>query len=256
MVGDGEGARKDGAGFAVLSLAVAEEEGIRCAVCVPEDAALAHKAVGEGGVVLHLGAAFDDEVIGNYSMADDDGSAHVAGDGAVAETAGAGDARSVSYLHSFDEPGVADGDVVADNAPLRFLGLRICVNHLVEACNGLRMMAVHCDEICCLGAQAVVNLDFAATGLIHDAHLYTVAEAAGTVCVNEVCILDVAVLADVVVCDVVADVLYKGIVADRDVMEGDIPEAGMLLEAAGQRECRLEPAEFHLSGKADVPDIF
>ena len=49
MVGDGVGPREDGAGFSVLSLTVAEEEGIAGGIAVPEAAGLANETTGEAG---------------------------------------------------------------------------------------------------------------------------------------------------------------------------------------------------------------
>lgn len=85
MVGDGEGACEDGAGFAVFFLAVAEEEAVGGGVGVAHGAALAYVDAGEHGAVGDARAVLYDEVVEHDSAADVDGARLAAHEGAVAE---------------------------------------------------------------------------------------------------------------------------------------------------------------------------
>jgi hypothetical protein len=62
-------------------------------------------------------------------------------------------------------------------------------------------------------------------------------------------------VADTVIGDIVRDVLYQGIVPHRDIMQGGVSDAGVLLEPARKGKIRLETAKAHPSGETDVSDI-
>ena len=255
-MGDGERSGENCTGLAVFPLAVGEEEGVRGGVAVAKGAALAHEAALQGGVVVDGGAGGDDEIIGNNSVADDYRGGLVGTDGAVAETGSAADLGPVAYVHSVDILGVTDTDVVADAASFGLFGFCVVIDHPVEGGDRVRMVAVHGQDVGCLGGEAVEDLDFAAAGFVEDGYLYAVSEAAGAVCENEVDVFDVTIGPYVIVGDVVRYVLHQGIVPYGDVVEGDFAEAGVLPEAAGEGEIGLEPAEFDFSGEADVADVF
>jgi len=256
VVGDGERAGENGAGLAVFPLAVGEEEAVRCGVAVPQGAALSHEAALQGGVVVDGGAGADNEIVRDDAMAYLDGGGLVGADGAVAEAGGAAYLGPVANVYSVDILGITDADVVADAASGGFLRCGIIVNHPVKGGDGVRVVAVHGKDVCRLGGEAVEDLDFAAAGFVEDAYLYAVSEAAGAVREDQVNVLDVTVGPYVVIGDVVRDVLHQGIVPYGDVVEGYFAKAGVLLEAAREGEIRLEAAEFHFSGEADVADVF
>ncbi len=65
MVGNSKGPREDGAGLTVLSLAVAEEQGIGGAIAMAKMAGLPHETAFQGGVIGHMGSAADYEIVGN-----------------------------------------------------------------------------------------------------------------------------------------------------------------------------------------------
>ena len=113
MMGNRKRPGEDGAGLAVLTLAVGEKQRISGAVAVPEVAALADEAFPDGSIVFDRRAAADDEVIGNHSMTDAYRSKFVAGDGSVAEAARTAHYGTVSDGYTVDIPCVANSDVGA-----------------------------------------------------------------------------------------------------------------------------------------------
>ena len=116
-------------------------------------------------------------------------------------------------------------------------------------------MPVHGQHIGGLGAEPVEDFHLPAARLVQHGDFHSVAEPAGTVRQDDVHVLDIAVVADIVIGDVVRDVLYQGIVPHRDIMQGGVSDAGVLLEPARKGKIRLETAKAHPSGETDVSDI-
>ena len=255
VVGNGERAGKDCAGLAVFPVAVGEEERIRCAVAVPQMAALPHEATRDGGVVLHGGAAADDEIIGNDSMADANRSDRVTHHAAVAKPVHTADNGSISDPHPVDIPGVADTHITADASALRTALFRILVDERVQPLRQPVPMPVHCQHISHLSAQTVENLHFATAGFVEHRHLHAVSETAHSVVEHKVHILYIGIVADVVVGDVVGHVFDERIVAHRNVMQRGVAHARMLLQASGEGELLLEPAKGNLAGEMYIINI-
>ena len=86
-------------------------------------------------------------------------------------------------------------------------------------------MPVHCQDVGYLGAEAVVDLDFAASGFAEDGHFHAVSEGAGAVVQEKVHILYIGVGADIIVGNVIGDVLNEGVVPHGNIVEGALPEA-------------------------------
>ena len=256
VVSDGKRPGKDGAGFSVLPLAVAEKQRIGCAVAVSKYAALAHEAAGHGNIVVHAGAAADNEVIGNNSVADSHRRAGVAVDASVAKAAAPADCGAVPYAHAVNHLGVTDFYIIADGPTPALYRFGILLNHPVQGRNHLRLMAVHSQDIGGLGAQAIVDGDLAASGLVKDRDHGAVTKSAIPIRVQKVHVLNIAVVANVVVGNIVRYILYQGIVPHSHVVKGDIPQARVFVQPARQGERRLEFPETHVSGKAYVLYIF
>ena len=88
MMCDRERACKDGAGFSVLALAVAEEERVACGIPVGEAAGLSHEAAGECRRIGHRTAGGDDEIFAYDAPAYGYGGVGGAVDGSVGKERG------------------------------------------------------------------------------------------------------------------------------------------------------------------------
>ena len=194
-----------------------------------------------------MGAAADDEIVGNDAVTNPHRSAGVAVEAAVAQAAGSADGGAIPNAHAVNHLCVADFDVVADGSALALDRLHIIVNHLVQGRYQLWLVAVHCQDVGGLGAQAVIDLDLSAAGFVEHGHLGAVAKGADAVRIKQVHVLYIAVVADVIVGDVVADVLHQGVVPNGDVVKRCVPEAGVLAQASRKGKDRLEFTEAHLS---------
>ena len=250
-----EGPREDRAGLAVLALAVGEEQGVGRAVAVAEMAGLADETARERGVVRQVGAAFDDEVVGDDPVADPHRSGLVAVHAAVAEPVHAAEDGVVADLHPVQVTGVADDDMIPDASHGRFLRFRIGEDHVVQGLHQFRTVAVHRHHIGDLRGEPVIDEHLAAAGLVEDGDRDAVSEPAGAFRQDQVHVLQDGVVADLVVGDIVGDILDEAVVPDRHVVERRIGEAGVLLQPAGELELPLEAAETHGAGKAHPLDM-
>jgi hypothetical protein len=222
---------------------------------MPQMAALAHEATLQGGVVCDGGAAANDEIVCNDTVAHGNGGHHIAVDAAVAKAAYAKNIGPVPDADPADVAGVADGNMVADIAGFGSAAGGILVYETVEPGDNIRMMAVHGQNVCGLGAEAVVYLDLPAARFVEHRNLYSVAEAAGPVREDDVYVLDIGVVADFVIGDIVRDVFHKGIIPHRYVVQSGVPDAGMFLETARKGDIGPEATEPDTPGEPDVPDI-
>ena len=121
MVSNGERPGKDGTGFSVLSLTIAEKQGIRSTVTMAKMAGLSHEATFNGGIIGHMRAAAYYEIIGNDTMCNGYRGKLVGMHRSVTETAGTADYGIVPYFHTVDMAGIADGNKVSYAASLRNL---------------------------------------------------------------------------------------------------------------------------------------
>ena len=219
-------------------------------------AALAHEATFQGGVVVNGGAGSYDEVVCNDTVTYDYRSGLIGDDGPVLETGSTAYLSKISDVYSIDVARVAYTDVVADAPARAFLGSSILLNEFVQGGDGVRMMAVHCEDVCRLCTEAVIYLYFATTCFIEHGHFHAITEAARTVSKDEVRVLYVTIRSNVVVCDIIRYVLNEGIISNCDVVEGNFAEAAVLLEATREGKVGLELTKAYGSGEAYVADIF
>ena len=255
VVGHRERAGKNGAGLTVLSLAIAEEEGIGGAVGMAQGAALPHKAARKGGIVFYLGAAADDEIVRNDAIADGNRRHHIAVDAAVFQAAGTADPGAVANAYPIDNAGVTHRHMIADGTPLGAVLPGIGLNLRVHPGNQAGTMPVHGQYIGNLRTQAVENLHLTAAGFIEHGHLYPIAKAAIAVHENQVHVFDISIVANVVVGNIVSHIFHQRIIADGDIVQRSVPDTGVLVQAAGKSKLRFEFAKAHRSGKTHVANV-
>ena len=77
VVCHGERTCKDGASLAILSLAVTEEQRIRCRVVVTNRARLTYKATREHSTLIYTRAARDDKIVAHHAVTDMHGSLQI-----------------------------------------------------------------------------------------------------------------------------------------------------------------------------------
>lgn len=116
-------------------------------------------------------------------------------------------------------------------------------------------MAVEGFEVCLVGRETVVDGDFASAGLVEYGDLYAIAEAGGSVADDNIDVLDEAVVLNVVVGDVVLDVLDAAVIADGDIVQRGMEDAGVLMDAAGHFETLLETSQMDFAGEACGTDV-
>ena len=255
VVGHRERTGKNGAGLTVLSLAIAEEEGIGGAVGMAQGATLPHKTARKGGIVFYLGAAADDKIVRNHAIADGYRRHHIAVDAAVFQAAGTTDPGAVANAYPIDNAGVTHRHMIADGPPLGAVLPGIGLNLLVHPGNQAGTMPVHGQHIGNLRAHAVKDFHLTSARFIEHGHLYPIAKAAIAVHENQVYILDIGIVANVVVGNIVGHIFHQRIIADSDVVQRCIPNTGMLMQAAGKGKLRLEFAKAHRSGKTHVANV-
>ena len=252
VVRHGEGAGKDGAGFAVLLLAVAEEERVAGRVAVAEHAGLTDVDARERRAVLDAAAVLDDEVVGDDAVAHVDGSFGAAVEGSVLEAAGSFDLRVRAHVHVFYVASVDDGHVVADGAAVRRPLGGALGRKGFQALDEAWAVAVESLEVGLVGRHAVVDGHLAAARLVEHGHVDAITESRGAVAEDDVDVLDEAVVADVVVGYIVLDVLDTAVVADGHVVQRGVEDARVLVDAAGHVETLLEAADADVAREARV----
>lgn len=151
VVGDGEGAGKDGAGFAVFALAVAEEEAVGGGVVVADAAGLPDEGAADLRALVDVCAGGEDKVVADHSVSDLYGGVGIAVDGAVFQSAGAFYVGVVADADVVYGAGVEQGDVCSDGAGAGGVAAGVAGNALFELLDELWPVAVEGDDVGELG---------------------------------------------------------------------------------------------------------
>ena len=106
-----------------------------------------------------------------------------------------------------------------------------------------RTMTIHSLHVSLLSCQLIVDSYFASSSFVQYAYLHTIAETSHSVDQNNVDILDEAVGFNVVVRNIVLDVLDAAIITYNHVVQADMEQARVLVNAA-----------WHCEGFFKVPD--
>ena len=116
-------------------------------------------------------------------------------------------------------------------------------------------MAPECHHIGLLSRKTVVNHNLATAGLVHHRSFHPVSEGAFTVGQQNVHVLDETAVPDFVVGDVVLYVLDAAVVADGDVMQRGLIDAGVLGHSSGQIEALFEDSQAHIAREPRPGDM-
>ena len=176
VVRHGERTGKDGTRLTVLALAIAEEQGVRSRIVVPQLAGLPHKAARQHSTVVHMRTAGKDKVVADDSVTHSYRCRFVAVDAAVGQTTGARDAGIVADTDIPDRPRIQDGHMTADGAHRRSMFVGIIVRYLLQAGSQFGTMAVEGHNIGQVGRQLVINYDFTPARLVQNRHLHPIAK--------------------------------------------------------------------------------
>ena len=141
------GSGKDGAGFTVFALTVAEKQRVVSREEVGEVTGLPDETARHDYTVAHVGSRTDDKVFGRYVGAYVNRGFPVAVDGAVFEARSSVDTAAVAYAHIAHGAGVDHVYTVAYFATVAFYGSGIVGNHLFEPFGQVGTMAIHGDDI-------------------------------------------------------------------------------------------------------------
>ena len=97
-------------------------------------------------------------------------------------------------------------------------------------------MPVHSEDVCYLGAHAVIDFYLTATGFVQDRYFHTIAESACPLIEKKVHVLNVCVGTYIIIGNVIGYILNQGIISYGDIVKGAFPEAGMLPDASREGE--------------------
>ena len=125
--------------------------------------------------------------------------------------------------------------------------MAIVVGYLLHAGYQFRTMTIERHDVGLMGRQLVVDENLATTRLIEYRDRCTIAECRFALHQQDVHILNEAVMADIVVSDVVTDILDAAIITYRDVVQRNVAQSGVLLDATRQGKRRFEATELHVA---------
>ena len=252
VVRHGEGPCEDGAGLAVLAVAVAEEQGVGSRVAVRKRAGLAHEAAGHHRVVFNLAAGGEDEVGGYHAAAHAHGVRRVGIDAAVVEPACAFEGGAVADGDVRDAAAVADAHVPAHASDGAAAGFGIAAGKEAQVSVEAAAVAVHRHNVCGVGAEVVGDDDFPAAGLVEHGHFDAVAETGLAPHRQHIDVVHEGAVADFIVGDVLADLAYEHAVADGHVVQEGVAHPVAEGDAAFEAVEAVETAEAHVPGEGHV----
>ena len=143
MVGHSVGTGEDSASFSVLSLAVAEEEGIAGGISVAESAGLAYEASGKAGGLGDGTVPGDDEILADDALAYLYGGIFRTVYGPVHQQGSTVDLGGGTHAHVADFGGTDYGSTFADGSAAGGDGFDIAVHDCVHLLHEYRAVAVH-----------------------------------------------------------------------------------------------------------------
>ena len=145
---------------------------------------------------------------------------------------------------------------MSDGAPHGSLLCGTLGSKLLEFIDEQGPMAVESLEVGFVGGEAVVDGNLAPSSLVEDSHFYAVAETGRSVAKDDVDVLDEAVVLDVIVRDVVLDVLNATVIADGDIMQRGMEDAGVLVHSSRHLEALLKTAYAYVSRETGAANVF
>lgn len=213
MVRNGVRACKDGACLAILALAVAKEERVRCGVAVAELAGLAYETSAQHGSAIDLRATRYYEVVAYDAVSDIYGGVNIAVDAAIREEIYSVYVAVVANAYPLDNARIGDYGICAYGTSLRGVLLAIVGGDFTKLLDKLRAVAVERHYIGRMGREFVGDNHLATSRLVQHGHFDSVSEVRLAIHDDKVAVVDDGALADRVVGDVVVDILDKAVIA-------------------------------------------
>lgn len=243
---------KNGTGFTVFALAVAEEQGIRSRVVMPQLTGLPHETTGKHGAVVHARPGGYDKVIANNAMPYMYRCYFVTVDTAVVQATCTANVAVVADTHVFDRTGIEYHYMAADRTDSGGMLIGVEIGNFLHPRNQLRAVTVKCHDIGLVGGEFIADKHFTAACLVQHRHLYAVTELGQPVYEDNIHILDEGIVSDFIIGNIVLDILNAAVIAHCYIMECYVPQAGMFLYSARQGKFRPEHSQTYLAREAGM----
>ena len=254
-MGGGERATESGARLAIAHIRIGEEDALGSSETVRDLTSLTDKAVLHLHGVDERRAVGDDGVLRDDSRADIDIGIFRGEERAVGQTCGSIDLTVVTDQSVGDFLGVDDLYTVADLSALGHIRVDIITDELTDLVLQLTVMEMTHHESGQLGTEGRIEHHIALSYLIEHAHEIALSIGGTLGGLYRRDIRDIAVITDIIIVDVVADILDQAVVADGDIAQGSITNAGMLEEAFGYLHIALKHADADIAVQLDILHI-
>ena len=255
MVSHSKRTGKDGAGLAILSLAVTEEEGVARRVVVAQFAGLSYKAAVEHYTIVDMRTTGDDEVIADDPVTDIDRCLLTTVDTAVGQATDTRDGSIITHTHILDGAAIYNSDMSSEGSTISGMLVAIIVGNLLHPCRQLRTVAIESHDISLMRREFIVDGHFTPARFIQHSHLYPIAKTGETIHQQHIHMLNARMSTDIVVGNVVLHMLNAAVITYSDIMECGMTDSCMLLHASRQGEGFVHLTETYLAAEVYMMNV-